>query len=229
MTDDITAQELVEQLRLTIAGYELGPEPEPTYELEPMAIAARHVKSNDVLIFEGNAVKIADVKLGYKNATFTLKSGKTVAFPLETAVDIDRAKETKVSRKLRNKWLMDEAALRGARTWKPKTPAALAAFSEQVQKYGAADSWRVADLLQAQATDAVARGWIRALAYALENKTDKYDGPYAIKLAYAQQLKTNLLRNIRGASRSTSTVSNLVDDLKHEALAQFIDETERGW
>jgi hypothetical protein len=201
----------------------------PELEYENVSVRAEQVrKGEEVLDKAGFSVTVKDVKVGPKWVTLFDKDDKII-WRLERGGGEDYVRVSRVTEESRkanyeadyrlyvNTELRKKAA---AHVNRSKTTAALAKVQEDAEKYYL-DSFRIDHLINAQAEDIVLDNFYHAVNTRLERNEDA--DLYAFVDEYKTHLTKQLVSGVRGTSRSTSVVSNAMDDAKHEAMAKFLN------
>lgn len=201
----------------------------PELEYENVTVLAEQVKpGEEVLDKAGYGVTITEVKRGPKWVTLLAQDGRAI-WRLERGGGEDYVRVSRVTEASRkanyeadyrlyiNTELRKKAA---AHVNRSKTTAALSKIQEDAEKYYL-DSFRIDHLINAQAEDIVLDNFYLAVNTRLERDEDA--DLYDFVDEYKTYLTKQLVSGIRGTSRSTSVVSNAMDDAKHEAMAKFLD------
>lgn len=170
--------------------------------------------------FQGKTVK--EVKVGTKNATITTTEGKKIVVPLtETALVIreERTPEADHAADIKYRTERAEQAIAKAQA---RFDTAVKEMNEQLTKYGHADSFRMANFIQAQANNRV---------WSLVSKKAKEDNISVLEAAdrVADYYRKRHYMIKSGISRSTSVVSNVMEDAENEAILEFLRDHETGW
>lgn len=200
----------------------------PELEYEFITVPTDQVKvGEEIANKDGALVRVDEVKRGPKWITLLAHDGviwRHERGSVSTYVKVRRV--TEASRKANyeadyrlyvNTELRKKAA---AHVNRSKTTAALSKIQEDAEKYYL-DSFRIDHLINAQAEDIVLDNFYGAVNYRLGQNED--EDLYAFIDEYKTHLTKQLVSGIRGTSRSTSVVSNAMDDAKHEAMAKFLD------
>ena len=196
-------------------------QPVPEYDYNEIEIAAKDVKVGDLL----NNGTVTEVKIGRKWAYLT------VQFPMMTKVaEIELQVVVRVARKTRTE---DSSALaRRAYTngeiskivtqRAGATDAALAAVAADISRCGAAGYNELSNLMAAQAKRALLTEFVGFST----NGHAVFEDAVAAKQAFIEVLKARLASDtFRALSRSTSVVSNLLDDVRRETELRFVADS----
>lgn len=100
----------------------------------------------------------------------------------------------------------------------------LAKLTEAAEQGYSPSSFTTSDLLVVQASDQVAARFDKMVAHALE--LDENADLQDILRRARDHFKDDIVRKMRGLSRSTSVVSNAMDDALLSATARFVDDAE---
>lgn len=196
--------------------------PEPVYTAEALTTELRNVRIGD----ERDGRKVRNIKSGPKNTELFDTDGKRIEYARhETMVQITRYSETEESsvagrRARRNRFLQQELATRTA-----GLDYAREKLAEQLDRDGYADYSRIQGLLSAQAELKLKHELV-----GIASAEKVVDLVHAEELLI-DRLKDQLLQDFRhrAFSRSTSVVSNLMEDADREMAAKFIDRTRYGF
>jgi hypothetical protein len=184
-------------------------------ELRTFARLASEIKVGDVYKDQ----EISEVKVGRKwvyltgeTKTFELYLGDQVA--IQRWVKTDEAKEREALRS-REEWIIRQIA-----GWKPATPKAMESINETVAKNQVFSSFQMADLIAAQANDKVWARYIHAVNYMVEKEEMTFSAAH--DKFVAELTKTVLSAAASGSFRSSSVVSNVMDEADVIAMASFL-------
>ena len=200
-------------------------QPETEYKTVQLTVRADQVRAGDVrLKTQGNRTvtrEVAEVKVGTKWVYLRDAQGKTIdELPLEAGVLVQRTQQTEDSAQAQHRAYQNRKLAQTLAGRSDGVQSALARVTEQITEYGAADYNAISGLLAAQAQLKVHN---ELVGMAL---TEKYEDLVAAAHAFAERLKNQLVQDVRhrALSRSTSVVSNLLEDCDREAMAKFIDD-----
>ena len=172
--------------------------------------------------YEGE--EILSRKVGRKWVTLTTPTRKEVLVPVGEKVAVQRERSTAAAREADNAYQKERMAKKAVEGAQEKLDKALADVTEHIQQYGHADSFRMGALIAAQENNNV---W-SSVGRIAENQGISYTEAIEIKV---NQIKEGIsgygFRS--GLSRSTSVVSNIMEDAKNEAMIEFLRDHERGW
>ena len=212
--------------------------PEAEYRTEISKVELQDVKKGDTLVTGAQSpVNVHSVKVGTKWVELRDVIGKLILrAEVGTEVSVARDVETDESKERRlrarkNEMIRKAVAERDVNSAQKK---ALAVINKAVEEGYIVSSFQTADLIAAQAEDKV---YDRLGAYITNNVgRELEDGTVidetAAYEAYRESLKERLLGSYdltRGLSRSTSVVSNLMDDAEREATVEFIRHGVLKW
>ena len=212
--------------------------PEAEYRTEISKVELQDVKKGDTLVTGAQSpVNVHSVKVGTKWVELRDVIGKLILrAEVGTEVSVARDVETDESKERRlrarkNEMIRKAVAERDVNSAQKK---ALAVINKAVEEGYIVSSFQTADLIAAQAEDKV---YDRLGAYITNNVgRELEDGTVidetAAYEAYRESLKERLLGSYdltRGLSRSTSVVSNLMDDAEREATVEFIRHGILKW
>jgi len=201
----------------------------PELEYQLVSELTERVKiGEEVVNKDGALVTVAEVKRGPKWTTLVDGDGKLI-WRHENGTGMDYVQVRRTTPESRqavyeaehrlhvNTELRKKAASHVNRS---KSLAALAKIQEDAEKYYI-DSFRIDHLINAQAEDLVLDRFYGAVTARLARDEDADLVDYVDE--YKEHLNQELVRSVRGTSRSTSVVSNAMDDAKQDAIAKFLD------
>lgn len=211
--------------------------PEAEYRTEISKVELQDVRKGDTLVTGAQSpVNVHSVKVGTKWVELRDVIGKLIIrAEVGTEVSVARDVETEESKERRlrakkNEMIREAVAKRDVNSAQKK---ALAVINKAVEEGYQVSSFQMADLLAAQAEDKV---YDRLGAFITNNVgreiEDKVWDEVDAYEAYRETMKERLLGSYdmtRGLSRSTSMVSNLMDDAEREATVEFIRHGILKW
>ena len=193
---------------------------------EAVNVKVESVRKGETVISLGEHFEVGEVKHGNKYVTILSTEGKTL-FRLEPGSSVWAERETSWSRQARDEAIhvnrVNERLRQAAAEYKhnERTKAVHAKLTEAAYEGYVADSFRMADLIQAQAKDEVFGRLYTTLNSVLEKD------PNRNLVEWLEEYKKQLLReftvHFRGLSKSTSQVSNLMDDARNEVIVKLLD------
>lgn len=172
--------------------------------------------------YEGE--EILTRKVGRKWVTLSTATRNEILVPLGEKIAVQRERSTASAREAERAYDKERGAKKSVEDAQANLDKALAEVTEEIQKHGYANYFRMDGLIRAQETNQI---W-KSVGHIAENNGKTYTEAVQIKV---DQIKEGLTGYgfKSGTSRSTSAVSNLMDDAKNEAMIEFLRESERGW
>lgn len=184
-----------------------------------VTIKAEHAKAGDVF----KAKPVTAVKVGRKWVYVTVATdngGTSHELPIGAEIEVVRNIETEESKRAGNRtWANREICKKAAKRTEA-VEETLAEVTDQIANHGYANEWAMANLLSAQADLKIHNEFV---GFATRND---FEDAVAAKQAFVGWLTDRVLAaavNYRAISRSTSVVSNVMEDLEREAVGRFID------
>lgn len=207
--------------------------PEKITEIKFVTVLASLVHVGDIIATGAERDTIVhSVKVGTKWVELRNNIGKLIMrVEAATELTVGREFETDESKAARERAFRNEAIRKSVakKDVNSNTLKALAALTEQAEKGYIADSFKTSALLAAQAEDKVADGFgafVTNNVGRVNKETGEVIDETAAWEAYIEVLKERLLGRsydmTRGLSRSTSVVSNVMDDAEREATVEFV-------
>lgn len=203
----------------------------PEFRTELLTVKIEDVLKGDTFARAGKEKVVHAAKLGTKWVELRDEQGVLIirqqvgtTVPVAREVETDESKARR-QRALKNETIRKSVAKRNVNT---ATTKALAKINEQVAKGYTISSFEMSDLIAAQAEDRV---YDRFTAFVTNNvgrvneETGEVVDETAAMEAYREILKDRLIGAFdltRGLSRSTSVVSNIMDDAEREATVEFV-------
>lgn len=198
-------------------------EPEPETEAVKETVKVEDVALGDQV----DAGTITEKKVGTKWVYLTVQgptSSHKGEFLRGTEVKVLREKETKESQKARDRARRNRALQQWILGRRGPLDRALEKFNANMAAYDHADPESV---LVAQADHKI----LARFAHAAEGNFTGAKDLVELRDAFVAELVEYLVSDLRhrALSRSTSVISNLLEDVEREATARFIEQHRRGW
>ena len=209
----------------TIFDAEHYPAAAPVYTYVTTDVRVEDLHKGD--LFESDttvgAGTVTEVKVGRKWVYVTLQFptfSKVAEVPIGTTVSADRKVETEASKALGTRTWMNRRLVKRLNERSDATTSALANVTHEVETYGAAGYSSITDLLASQAQTMLLHEFVGFAS------SGSFGDLVDAREAFIQVLRRRLLRptSFRALSRSTSVMSNLLDDVAREADLQFAEE-----
>lgn len=197
---------------------------EATYERRTVTVVVQNVKVGDGLAQTDTRWAVQEVKVGRKWVYIKAeKAGrpdvaKTFEFELDTQVSVERSFETEESQTARTAERVESWYQSIIDSFEPEAPAVLAKLTDEAGKGYAPSSFTMTALIQAQATDLVMGRYIAFVAQGKEHGKTVTETRELFKASCMERI---VRFASSGTSRSTSQMSNLMEDAEAEALARF--------
>lgn len=203
----------------------------PEFRTELLTVKIEDVLKGDTFARAGKEKVVHAAKLGTKWVELRDEQGVLIIRQqVGTTVPVAREVETDESKARRNRALSNETIRKSVakRDVNTATTKALAKINEKVAQGYTISSFEMSDLIAAQAEDRV---YDRFTAFVTNNvgrvneETGEVVDETAAMEAYREILKDRLIGAFdltRGLSRSTSVVSNIMDDAEREATVEFV-------
>jgi hypothetical protein len=198
------------------------------FETYTETIKAGAAREGDMITSDPAMRRIRKVKAATKWTELRTEDGTLILRTLsDSDIEVYRERETEASRNRRSREAKNARLLNAAAEHQPQsnTKKALEALNERVAAGCMVDHWLTSRLLDAQAEDEV----LDVLFHLVnERATDPESATDAVDVleAYKTKLMEQMIGShdlTSGLSRSTSMVSNLMNDAKREAIARFLN------
>lgn len=207
------------------------------YTTQQFTVGAGNVQRGDVISTEnpGNlpyGATVERVKVGTKYATLIDANDQPMArLYADTPVVVERQVETDESKAARRRAYVLDDIENDLAKWQPQMPKVANDVWTKAANYEKVTSFTMDALIQAQAEDKVWLGWRKAYDY-LTARPEERGGPLDALQAlalYVEELRKEIVRKASYGllSRSTSVVSNVMEDAELAAKAEFVEHAER--
>lgn len=192
------------------------------YDVRVEEVAARYVQQGDILANH----TVGEVKRGTKWADISDTEGKRILrVPLSDLVSVERQYPTEESVNARGRAHRNERIARALATRTDQIQEALDKLNKHYAEYGYLRHWEVEPLIAAAAEEKVWRRFVSAVSHYEEQEDFEGDLVDVVE-EFKEHLKEGLTGEYRhrALSRSTSIVSNLMDDCDTAAEAAFVNK-----
>ena len=189
--------------------------PAPVSEMKAIEIKASEAQVGDVYNKNTKTHRLSSVKVGPKRATLLDEAGKEVGYLLvDETITVIRAFETPASVEAREAGKARAKILFNIASAQESFNSASAKLAESLAE-GQVDPWLMTSVAEAGAELHI---W-KSVEFAIEHGASETDATAEV----ANDLLGELVgHRLRGESRSTSQMSNLLEDIAHSAQAKFI-------
>lgn len=197
-----------------------------------------------VLVEEQSMVEIQDVHKGDLVAGLPVRTKRTgpkwtvletddakriVRLENGTQVSVVRTVETDESQAARYHAMQCDRIVDAVNSWTPAVPAAMEKLNEHVAKGYVVGYQEMDRLAEAQADDIVWARYCQAVRYQMLEKEETVDA-VAARDAYIADLQKQVLAKAQYLhNRSSSQMSNLLDDKNLAAMGRFVERNAWGW
>lgn len=202
---------------ITAALATIGDEPSKVTVEQYVKVEATKVRVGNII--DGEVV--VEVKRGSKYVKVWSAERMLLQVDISAEIGVTHTVETEESKTARTDYIYNFVILQSASKHVANSGqiAALAKLQANADKGYTASSFDTAALLEAQATDDVQARWVDALDHLLGEGHDAK----AARDIYVADLKEDLVASYDGGlSRSTSVVSNIMEDARDAAIRTFI-------
>lgn len=214
-------------------------EPSREFSYVSRDVDAGKLSVQDIFFSNGKKYTIGAIKRGTKNATIRAISDgkeKTFVFGLTETVPADISEETPASKASRNIYYRESSLERRLVNYEPKRAKALANMAVAIQKGYSIDSFRIKELVAAEADDQVMSLYehnVERVKTAVTEGREGYENEASPYTRAFEDLKEEFTQDVirqaaRGESNSTSGLSNMFDMELLAAKANFIDRPYFG-
>lgn len=196
-----------------------------------LTVLAKDVQKGDIIVTAGKARTVGDLKVGRKNVELFDENAKSVFYaPLDSEVRVTREVETEESKTARLEESKNRLIQKDIERHQAGAYTAAQKVANDILQYGKTDSFALTNLISFQATDQVWAEWIKAHNYMTseERGEERKSSSQALELFVAGKAKDVVRKASYGLlSRSTSVVSNVMEDAELAAWAEFVDQASR--
>lgn len=191
------------------------------YDFAELEMSAKAVKVGDLL----NNGTVTAVKTGRKWAYLTVQFPtltKVVEIELNEVIRVSRRTQTQASVLADRRVYANRVIAKRVTERAEGTDEALANVAHEISEYGAAGYNSLSNLMAEQAKRALLNEFVGFAT----RQPDLFEDAYAAKLAFIEVVKDRLASDsFRALSRSTSVVSNLLDDVRRETELRFVADS----
>lgn len=205
--------------------------PERVTEQVEMTIAVEAVQKGDVLENQKGALRtVATKKTGPKWTVLENPDAeRIVRLENGTQVTVRRTQETEASQAARYAAMQAERIIDAVNSWTPSVPEAMEKLNEHVAKGYVVGYQEMDRLAEAQADDLVWARYCQAVRYQMLEADEPVDAVTA-RDRYIDDLTKQIVSKAQYVSnRSSSQMSNLLDDKNLAAMGRFVERRAWGW